>query len=248
MLSVSLILICLISGLLIGAVGIGGVLLVPALNFIGGIQVHEAVPACTLSYLATGIIGVVVYARHGSIQWLKVLWLCVGAVPAAFLGSVSLLSIPSSVVMLLIVALMIFAGIDALVKMYRVGDHAPRVRELSREHLVVIGFITGFGSAITGTGGPLIVVPIVIYLGVPVLTAVGLSQAIQLPIASFASFGNWLSGNLNFGLALIIGSGLVIGSLAGALLVHRMPTEPIRKLIAYLLVFAGIAIGIHQLW
>ena len=45
----------------------------------------------------------------------------------------------------------------------------------------------------------------------------------------------------------LIAAAMVVGSLGGALLVHRLPTEPIRKLIAFLLVFAGVGIGIHQL-
>ena len=245
--SIILISICFIVGVLIGAVGIGGVLLVPALNLIGGIDVHEAVPACTLSYLATGVIGAIVYARHGSIQWSKVFWLCLGAVPAAFLGSISLLSIPAIGVMFLIALLMVVSGIDALIKAYRKSGEEHASRQLSPVQFVVIGFVTGFGSAITGTGGPLILVPVVIYLGLPVLTAIGLSQAIQLPIAAFASVGNWMSGNLNFELALVLATIMVVGSLGGALLVHRLPTEPIRKLIAFLLIFFGAGIGIQQL-
>jgi uncharacterized membrane protein YfcA len=245
--SITLISICLIVGVLIGAVGIGGVLLVPSLYLIAGIDVHEAVPACTLSYLATGVIGVIVYARHGSIQWNKVFWLCLGAVPAAFLGSILLLSIPAIGVMCLIALLMMVSGIDALIKAYRESGEEHAARQLSPLQFVVIGFVTGFGSAITGTGGPLILVPVAIFLGLPVLTAIGLSQAIQLPIAAFASVGNWMSDNLNFELALVIAAIMVVGSLAGALLVHRLPAEPIRKLIAFLLVFFGAGIGIQQL-
>ena len=245
--SITLISICFIVGVLIGAVGIGGVLLVPSLYLLAGIDVHEAVPACTLSYLATGVIGVIVYARHGSIQWNKVFWLCLGAVPAAFLGSISLLSIPAIAVMFLIAVLMVVSGIDALIKAYRKSGDEQLPRQLSPRQFIVIGFITGFGSAITGTGGPLLLVPIVIFLGLPVLAAIGLSQAIQLPIAAFASVGNWLSGNLNFELALVIAAVMVVGSLGGALLVHRLPAEPIRKLIAFLLIFFGAGIGIQQL-
>lgn len=243
--SIALIVICLVVGVLIGAVGIGGVLLVPALALVADVGVHEAIPACMLSYLATGAIGVAVYARHGSIRWGMVSWLCLGAVPAAYLGSVSLLSIPASVVMFLIALLMIFAGLDALIKTLR-PDRIRQAPNLGPGHFIVIGFITGFGSAITGTGGPLIIVPIIIFLGLPVLTAVGLSQAIQLPIATFASIGNWLEGNLNVDLALVIASAMVLGSLSGALLIHRLPTEPIRKFIALLLVLVGTGIGIHQ--
>jgi hypothetical protein len=241
--SIALVFICLIVGLLIGAVGIGGVLLVPALAFIADIGVHEAIPACMLSYLATGAVGVFVYARHGSIRWDMVFWVCIGAVPAAFLGSILLLSIPATAVMFLIAILMTFAGIDALVKSFKTVGVTRHAATLSRGHFIIIGFITGFGSAITGTGGPLIVVPIIIYLGLPVLTAVGLSQAIQIPIATFASIGNWMSGNLNVDLSLVIATAMVTGALVGATLIHRLPTEPIHKFMALLMILVGIGIG-----
>ena len=240
--------ICLIVGLLIGAVGIGGVLLVPALAFVADLGVHEAIPACMLSYLATGAVGVIVFARHGSIQWNMVIWLCVGAIPAAYLGSISLLSIPALAVMSLISFLMILAGVDALIKFSKTATIRQNDVSLSRSKLILIGFVTGFGSAITGTGGPLIIVPLIIYLGLPVLTAVGLSQAIQIPIASFASIGNWMSGNLNFNLSLVIAASMVLGTLMGATLIHRLPTEPIRKFVACLLVVVGFGIGLQLIF
>lgn len=245
--SIILIVICFIVGLLIGAIGIGGVLLVPALTLFSDLSVHQAVPICTLSYLATGTVGVIVYARHGSIPWSGVGWLCIGAIPGALLGSLSLLGIPAAILMLLIAALMVVSGIDALVKAYRKLATNPDTRQWPPLQYILIGAVTGFGSAITGTGGPLILVPIAIYLGLPVLTAIGLSQAIQLPIATFASIGNWLEGNLQFELVWAIAGMLVLGSFCGALLIHRFPAEPLRKLIAGMLVFLGIAIGVRQL-
>ena len=104
-----------------------------------------------------------------------------------------------------------------------------------------------YTPAITGTGGPLILVPTLIFLGLPVLTAIGLAQAIQLPIAAFASTGNWLSGNLNLELVAWIAPILVVGAFCGAVVVHRLPTEPIRKLIAYLLIIVGVGLAAQQL-
>ena len=245
--SLLLFVICFVVGVLIGAVGIGGVLLVPALTLVSDLDIHQAVPVCTLSFLATGVIGVIVYARHGSIPWAGVGWLCIGAVPGALLGSFSLLGIPGIILMLLIATLMVVSGVDALLKAYRRPEAEAAARRLHRAQYVVVGAITGFGSAITGTGGPLILVPIAIYLGLPVLTAIGLSQAIQLPIAAFASLGNWISGNLQLDLVWPIATLLVAGSFCGALLVHRFPAQPLRKLIAFLLVFFGLAIAGHQL-
>ena len=74
-------------GLLIGSVGIGGVLLVPALKFMGGIDLHSAIPACMLSYMVTGSVGAFIYARHGTINWSMAIKVCAGALPGAYLGA-----------------------------------------------------------------------------------------------------------------------------------------------------------------
>src|SRR5437867_4300435 len=59
----------LLAGLLIGAVGIGGVILVPSLVYFGGVPIHAAVAGAMMSYILTGLIGTLVYARARSIQW-----------------------------------------------------------------------------------------------------------------------------------------------------------------------------------
>src|SRR5262249_10347729 len=56
----------LVSGLLIGCVGIGGVLLVPVLT-LAGVDVHAAIAASMFSFIFSGLIGVWLYQRKGSI-------------------------------------------------------------------------------------------------------------------------------------------------------------------------------------
>ncbi|MFT5220503.1 MAG: putative membrane protein YfcA [Planctomycetota bacterium] len=245
--SFALILISLVVGLLIGAVGVGGVLLVPALTYLGQISVHQAIPACMLSFLFSGVIATMVFAYHGSIHWKMVGWLTAGAIPAAFLGSVLLLSIPASFVLSLIAVLMIFSGIDAMWKSSRFYSKPEHRRAPGRVALIVIGIVTGFGSSITGTGGPLILVPVMVFLGFPVLAAIGLSQAIQIPIASFASIGNWMEGTLDVELGLVITAAMVAGTLAGSVLIHRLPEKPVRRFVALLLVGVGVGIAINLL-
>ena len=243
--SIMLLAICLFVGLLIGAVGIGGVLLVPALAFVVGIDVHRAIPACMLAYLATGIAGGLVYARHGSIRKDMIGYLCIGAVPSAFAGSLLLGTIPSAAVLMLIAVLMVISGVDALRKAYA-RNPPPSIEQQPRPGwLATIGLITGFGSALTGTGGPLILVPSAVYIGLPVLTAIGLGQVIQIPIATFASVANWLADSLDFELALTIAAGMVVGTLIGANLAHRLPASPLRKAIAWLLVVVGGMIALR---
>jgi uncharacterized membrane protein YfcA len=53
-------------GIAIGAVGIGGVLLVPILTLALGIEVKQAIAAVLFAYLPGGTVAVILYARRGS--------------------------------------------------------------------------------------------------------------------------------------------------------------------------------------
>ncbi len=68
-------------GVLIGSIGIGGVLLVPTVTYLGGIEIHTAIAVAMFSYLFTGAVGATIYARRRSIRWAMAIWLCAGAMP-----------------------------------------------------------------------------------------------------------------------------------------------------------------------
>ena len=84
--------------------------------------------------------------------------------------------------------------------------------------------MTGVGSALTGTGGPLFVVPIMVSLKVAAHTAIGFSQAIQFPIASLATFSNFLYGTVDLIVGGLVAGGVIIGSIFGAKLAHLFST------------------------
>ena len=86
--------IVLLVGVLIGSIGVGGVLLVPALTYISGIEIHIAIAACMLSYAFSGSVGAMIYARHKTIRWETGLWLCLGAMPGAYLGALVVSVLP----------------------------------------------------------------------------------------------------------------------------------------------------------
>ena len=232
----------LFAGLLIGAVGIGGVILVPALVYFGGIPIHTAIAAAMMSYLLTGLIGTLVYAGKNSIRWSMALWLCAGAMPAALAGALAAGRASSLLLEVLIGLLTAASGIHALLAS-PAGDDA-RSAAVSGPALGLIGAVTGFGSALSGTGGPLILVPILMWLELPVLTAIALAQAIQLPIALLATAGNFLSGNLDPGLGALLATGLAVGTFVGARVAHAVPRAALHRAVAIVLVVVGAAIAI----
>jgi hypothetical protein len=230
----------LAAGLLIGCVGIGGVILVPALVYFAGVPIHAALAAAMCAFLVSGIVGMYVYARAGSIAWRMTGWLWVGAVPFGFAGALFANAAPAALIELAIGLLSAAAGAHAL--LVRRNVEPSRDKTLSASLLTLTGAVTGFASATTGTGGPLVLVPILVWLEVPVVAAIGSAQAIQLPIAVAATGGNVLAGTLDVALGLTIGGGIALGTWAGAKLAHVLATATLRRLVAALLVSVGAAI------
>ena len=183
------------SGLMIGCIGIGGVIVVPALVFLVGIQIKIAIPAAMFAYIVSGLVASFVFARNKSIRWGLAIWLCVGATPTAFAGAWAVSVVNPHILEVGLGLLTLLSGINSLLmhkKSNELDDYS-----VSPVTLSVIGALTGFLSSVTGTGGPLVLVPILIAMKLPVLTAVGLSQVIQLPVALAATVGNVLYGELD---------------------------------------------------
>jgi uncharacterized protein len=79
----------LVAGFLIGAAGIGGVILVPSLVYFAGAPILAAISGATLSYFLTGLFGTVFYAKARFIRWDMAGWLIAGAIPAALAGALT---------------------------------------------------------------------------------------------------------------------------------------------------------------
>lgn len=79
-----------VAGMLIGSMGVGGVILVPVLISKPFVDVKVGVASSMLSYVLAGAVGFSLYKRNGLVPWSETLWVCAGAAPGAFLGSLVL--------------------------------------------------------------------------------------------------------------------------------------------------------------
>jgi uncharacterized membrane protein YfcA len=114
---------------------------------------------------------------------------------------------------------------------------------LSPATAMVVGFVTGLASTLTGTGGPVVLMPILLWLGVPLIVAIGLSQAIQLPIAILATVGNVAANTLQPpSMGIVLGLAMSIGAFLGVRLSHRLNPEVLRRSAAQLLVVVGVVL------
>ena len=233
-----------VSGLLIGMVGIGGILLAPMLVYSAGIDLHLAMATSSWSFLFAGIAGTIAYARKGTISWKMVGWLSVGVIPATILGAKVNVSLPTDILTIILAALIVLSGIFALIKKPATKQDKSRVKRIV---LVLIGITVGFGSTLTGTGGPVLLLPIFLLFSIPTLVAIGVSQAIQLPIAVFSTVGFTLYGEIDFKLGALLGMIMAIGVVVGAEIAHWVSAERLRQIVAIALVAAGLLMIVRAL-
>lgn len=236
----TIIVIGLLAGFLIGSVGIGGVIVVPMLTYLMGIEVHYAIAAALMGFVVTGIVGTVQYAKQRSIQWRSAVVLVVAAIPAALLGSLMVPRVSPALLKCLIGALAVVSGLLAIFGNGAV-DSAPG-SALSLRWLASVGGFTSFLSAVSGTGGPLILVPILMWQQQPLLGAIGLSQVIQLPIATVATLTNLAMDAVDPYLGGGLAVGLAAGCWFGASVAHRLPAQALKFMVSCVLVLVGTAI------
>lgn len=224
-------------GVMIGAVSVGGVVMVPALVLLTGIKIHVVVASVTFSALFSGALGTYLYGRQGAVRWSMGLWLGIGAMVGAYLGSAVLIRLPGVAVEAIVAILVLATGIHAV---FGRASEARQRSSLAPSAMLLIGFAAAFGSAVSGAGGPLLLVPILMWIKVPILTAVGLGQLFQIPVALFATARNWQSGIVDFEFGLLIGCCLMLGVFFGARLSSAINAAAVRRIVALVLIGTAI--------
>jgi uncharacterized membrane protein YfcA len=76
-------------------------------------------------------------------------------------------------------------------------------------------------------------------LDMPVLRAIGLGQAIALPIAGLASVANIQAGLVDMRLATLLAVTLSVGIAIGTPIAHALPQLVLRRLLGGVVIIAG---------
>lgn len=230
-------------GVLMGVVGIGGVLLIPYLVYFGGFDIHVVIPACMAGFVVTGWVAAYCYARQGSIRWDKALYLLAGAAPGAYVGSVTVWALPPLALEIIVASFVLLSGANALLN-DRGDSSGAGVERVSGVALTALGLAVGYGSSVSGTGGPLLLIPSLLLLNFPVLVAVGLGMAVQLVIAPFATLSHFMHGSIDWLLAAPIALGVSAGIILGAKVAHRLSAHVLRRIVAVALVICGLSLAL----
>lgn len=228
----------LIAGWLIGATGIGGVLVVPVLA-LQGMAPQEAIAASALAFAFPGL-AALYWLRRAPGGWSgPVPTLVLSSLPGALLGAVLVHRLDPGWLLAGLALLALASGARGL---RRRAAHAPG-DALPTAAAATLGGLVGLGSALTGTGGPVLMIPLLMLLRQPLDRSIAAAQAIQLPLALSASLPHWQAGRLDVRLAVALGLLLLAGSLAGQWAARRIATHTLQRGVCLLLLATGLWLG-----
>jgi uncharacterized protein len=244
------------AGVLAGLFGVGGgLIIVPVLvfsftaqGFDPQILTHLAVGTSLATIVFTSMNSILTHHRKGAVQWPVVLWMTLGILFGAALGSLTAASIQGPLLQKII-------GLFAIAMAVQMGfSLQPKASAgvPGRPVLAVAGAVIGWASAIFGIGGGSLPVPFLSWRSVPMQQAVGTSAACGLPIAiagalSFAVVGwqdahlpDWSVGYVYLPALVGVAITSMFFARVGANLAHRLSASMLRRLFALLLLGVGI--------
>lgn len=225
----------LLAGFVGALTGIGGVVLVPALTESLGAPVDAAIGTAMFALVFSAPVAAYAAIRRVNLATSTVAFLCTAAALGAIVGTATLAWFPGRMLRLLVAAAAVVSGLHALFSRER--PTGPRT--LGNLALSSFGLLVGWASAVTGTGGPILLIPVLLLLGVPIASAVGLALAAHVPIVYTASLVNYAAGRIDVSLGVTLGGFLVAGTLAGMWLYSRLSGRQLTVCVAWVLIAVG---------
>ena len=235
---------CLVVGVLVGLTGVGGILVPPVLLACSDVTVQTAMATALAACLPMGIYGTWCYARMVRMETGPVGCLAAGGLLGGCAGAMLNAHSKATFLIPLMAALIVFAGWNALS-----SQQTGRGKKLfwhGRTGCALIGAATGFLAALTGAGGPVLSIPLMIAVGFEPILAVGFSMPYMVAVAFSGSLANWYNGLVDFELLPAVCLLQLVGMWGGARLAKSVPTNSLRRLIGCLCMGVGIFLFIRQ--
>jgi len=105
---------------------------------------------------------------------------------------------------------------------------------------VIAGVFTGFFSGFFGIGGGTILVPVLLYLGLDIKIAIGVSVTQMMVSSMFGSFLNYKKGLLKFNEGVFLGVGGAVGATMSGFIVSHLSSKFLGFMFLAILAFAII--------
>ncbi len=242
----SLVLIGAVGGLLSGLFGVGGgILMVPLLIAVAGMDQRRAAATSLVAILPTAVAGAIGYLARGEVDLVVALLVSVGGVAGSWVGSRLLRRIPLPALRWMFIALVGLVAVR-MVMVDPVRGSEVHLNGVVAVELIAIGLVTGTAAGLFGIGGGVIVVPaLMLLVGASDLLAKGTSLTMMIPTSAAGSWSNANAGLVNLKAGFAVGVAAVATSFIGVALAFRLPGQLSSALFAALLVVTAIQLTVR---
>jgi len=255
----------LVIGFCIGLTGVGGgVLVLPALTLVLGIEPVKAVGTTSLYAFLTKISATFHHAKLKTIDWGTSLWFLLGAVPANTIVAFWISRQGTNEAFQhglrnFIVGVVLFSVLVMILNVVKKSRQALETEERTlaqriNGHTVIrnglsiaMGAVVGSLIGATSIGGGVLIVPILIILfDLPARRTVGSSIFIAVVLTLVTSLIYGKGGEVDKATAIIMAVGSLAGVYYGSRLSTKMPDRLLQAIVIGLIFLAAILMLLNQ--
>jgi hypothetical protein len=223
------------AGLLGGLFGVGGgFIIVPGLIAVAGMDRRLAHGTSMAATLPIAVGSVITYLVHGNVDFVVALFLTIGSMAGAVIGTHLLRIIPQRVLIIVFVVTVLATAARLLV-----GSDSTGRGDLTLSMsvlLVLLGLATGVLSGLLGIGGGVVRVPaMIVVLDMGAAVAKGTSSAVIIPTAIVGTLRNRKHDNVDLRTAGIVGMFGAATAVVGGTISDRLSDGLSNSLFAILL-------------
>lgn len=256
-------------GLALGALGGGGsILAVPVLAHVAGQSAAAATATSLVAVGAAAAVGAIGHGRAGNVRWGAAGAFVATGIAGSWAGTELNGRMDGDLLLLAFSGLVLVAAhrmLTACPSCTKVGEEAAvaadtgggpaaggsvavaRTRDERTAavlRVVAAGTVVGFLTGLFGVGGGFVIVPaLTLALGLSMPVAIGTSLVVIVGNAVVALGFRGL-GAVEWDIAVPFTATMLVGSLAGSLLAHRLPAQRSLQAFAALLVVVAVANGV----
>ncbi|AWB88622.1 sulfite exporter TauE/SafE family protein [Salinibacterium hongtaonis] len=238
-----------IAGILSGLFGVGGgIIIVPALVLLLGIEQRRATGTSLLAVVPISIAAAAFYVANGAIDWRVAGLLAVGIVIGGQIGSLLLAKLPQRTLRWIFIAFMLAVAVRMLLAMPESIDGALDMDAWHIILLPLIGVAFGVLAGLLGVGGGVFIVPaLILGFGVGELDARGTSLVAIIPGGITSTISNLRRKNVLLREGLTVGLVGAAFTFAGGALAFLIPAGVGNILFGILLAALAIRLIVSDL-
>ena len=215
-----------------GIAGFGGsLIMIPVASYFIGVK--KAIPILTIAWMM-GNFSRAVFG-YKEIRWRPVLFFCLGALPAAVLGSKVFVELPAKIVM---------KGIGGFLLVILLLRHFKIRHKIPEKYFVLWGMMVGFLSAVAGSAGPIgaiaflsLNLPPSAYVASEAVTATAMHLTKTIVYGGYA-----LLSVEDVQTGIILGLAMVLGSWTGRKFIKQLKGEWFKRFVDALILILAVSL------